>query len=84
MNIWFILVLDTCGDDIFEMYISKSNMFNITDLEMAIAYWNLVLNGRFKFLDLWNKFLLVSLNLYINDCSNFKAWKINMFKLLSR
>ena len=25
---------------------------------MAIAYWNLVLNGRFKFLDLWNKFLL--------------------------
>lgn len=33
---------------------------------MAIAYWNLVLNGRFKFLDLWNKFLLVSLNLYIN------------------
>lgn len=33
---------------------------------MAIAYWNLVLNGRFKFLDLWNKFLLVSLNLYKN------------------
>uniref|UniRef100_A0A8C7E6E9 DCN1-like protein n=1 Tax=Naja naja TaxID=35670 RepID=A0A8C7E6E9_NAJNA len=29
-----------------------------TDLEMAIAYWNLVLSGRFKFLDLWNKFLL--------------------------
>nr|XP_015216393.1 PREDICTED: DCN1-like protein 1 isoform X3 [Lepisosteus oculatus] len=28
------------------------------DLEMAIAYWNLVLQGRFKFLDLWNKFLL--------------------------
>ncbi|XP_023560534.1 DCN1-like protein 1 [Octodon degus] len=28
------------------------------NLEMAIAYWNLVLNGRFKFLDLWNKFLL--------------------------
>ncbi|XP_069626312.1 DCN1-like protein 2 isoform X2 [Haliaeetus albicilla] len=28
------------------------------DLEMAIAYWNLVLSGRFKFLDLWNKFLL--------------------------
>lgn len=30
------------------------------DLEMAVAYWNLVLTGRFKFLDLWNKFLLVS------------------------
>uniref|UniRef100_A0A8D0GEU0 DCN1-like protein n=1 Tax=Sphenodon punctatus TaxID=8508 RepID=A0A8D0GEU0_SPHPU len=28
------------------------------DLEMATAYWNLVLSGRFKFLDLWNKFLL--------------------------
>ncbi|MGH0151822.1 UNVERIFIED_CONTAM: hypothetical protein FKN15_063453 [Acipenser sinensis] len=28
------------------------------DLEMAIAYWNLVLTGKFKFLDLWNKFLL--------------------------
>lgn len=31
------------------------------DLEMAVAYWNLVLSGRFKFLDLWNRFLLVSL-----------------------
>ncbi|NXQ03714.1 DCNL2 protein, partial [Vidua macroura] len=30
----------------------------LRDLEMAIAYWNLVLSGRFKFLDLWNKFLL--------------------------
>uniref|UniRef100_A0A8C9GPX3 DCN1-like protein n=1 Tax=Piliocolobus tephrosceles TaxID=591936 RepID=A0A8C9GPX3_9PRIM len=28
------------------------------DLEMAIVYRNLVLNRRFKFLDLWNKFLL--------------------------
>ncbi|XP_025864602.2 LOW QUALITY PROTEIN: DCN1-like protein 2, partial [Vulpes vulpes] len=28
------------------------------DLEMAVAYWNLVLSGRFKFLDLWNTFLL--------------------------
>nr|XP_057938458.1 DCN1-like protein 1 isoform X1 [Doryrhamphus excisus] len=28
------------------------------DLEMAVAYWNLVLLGRFKFLDLWNRFLL--------------------------
>ncbi|KAK1342679.1 hypothetical protein QTO34_015445, partial [Cnephaeus nilssonii] len=30
----------------------------VLDLEMAIAYCNLVLNERFKFLDLWNKFLL--------------------------
>lgn len=30
------------------------------DLEMAIAYWNIVLVDRFKFLDLWCKFLTVS------------------------
>lgn len=30
------------------------------DLDMAIAYWNIVLQGRFKFLDLWCKFLTVS------------------------
>jgi DCN1-like protein 1/2 len=30
------------------------------DLEMAIAYWNIVLKDRFKFLDLWCKFLTVS------------------------
>lgn len=30
------------------------------DLEMAIAYWNIVLQGQFKFLDLWCKFLTVS------------------------
>ncbi|XP_026467039.1 DCN1-like protein isoform X1 [Ctenocephalides felis] len=27
------------------------------DLDMAIAYWNIVLAGRFKFLELWCKFL---------------------------
>ncbi|CAG0878883.1 unnamed protein product [Darwinula stevensoni] len=27
------------------------------DLDMAIAYWNIVLQGRFKFLDLWCQFL---------------------------
>uniref|UniRef100_A0AC11B3Z0 Uncharacterized protein n=1 Tax=Ovis aries TaxID=9940 RepID=A0AC11B3Z0_SHEEP len=27
-------------------------------LDLAIAYWNLVLSRRFKFLDLWNTFLL--------------------------
>lgn len=30
------------------------------DLEMAIAYWNIVLVDRFKYLDLWCKFLTVS------------------------
>jgi len=27
------------------------------DLDMAIAYWNIVLKGKFKFLDIWTKFL---------------------------
>lgn len=27
------------------------------DLDMALAYWNIVMKGRFKFLDLWCKFL---------------------------
>lgn len=30
------------------------------DLDMAIAYWNIVLQGRFKFLEMWCKFLTVS------------------------
>ena len=30
------------------------------DLDMAIAYWNIVLKGKFKFLDIWTKFLKVS------------------------
>ena len=30
------------------------------DLEMAIAYWNICLQGRFRLLPLWCKFLTVS------------------------
>lgn len=30
------------------------------DLEMAIAYWNIVLKGQFKFLEQWCEFLVVS------------------------
>lgn len=29
------------------------------DLEMAIAYWNIVLDDKFKFLPLWCQFLQV-------------------------
>lgn len=36
------------------------------DLEMAIAYWNIVLQGRFKFLELWCKFLTVSENNWLS------------------
>lgn len=35
------------------------------ELDMAIAYWNIVLRGRFKFLDAWCKFLTVSI---LYDC----------------
>uniref|UniRef100_A0A8C2KHP8 DCN1-like protein n=1 Tax=Cyprinus carpio TaxID=7962 RepID=A0A8C2KHP8_CYPCA len=41
---------------------NQKKSFLLTDnnphLEMAVAYWNLILTGRFKFLDLWNTFLL--------------------------
>ena len=37
-----------------------SFIFFVTDLDMSIAYWNIVLEGRFKFLDIWCEFLLVS------------------------
>lgn len=30
------------------------------DLEMAIAYWNIVLEDKFKFLPQWTQFLQVS------------------------
>ena len=35
------------------------------DLEMAIAYWNIILRGRFKFLDLWCSFLQVKNHVYV-------------------
>ena len=34
------------------------------DLEMAIAYWNIVLKDRFRFLDIWCQFLQVSLEIF--------------------
>lgn len=35
---------------------------------MAVAYWNLILTERFKFLELWNRFLLVraAQNLFVH------------------
>lgn len=32
------------------------------DLDMAIAYWNIILQGRFRFLHLWCQFLQVVYN----------------------
>lgn len=40
---------------------------------MAVAYWNLVLPGRFKFLDLWNSFLLVSVLLPLAVCAQWEG-----------
>lgn len=45
----------------------------LPDLEMAVAYWNLVLSGRFKFLDLWNTFLLVSVLLLLALCAQWEG-----------
>ena len=35
------------------------------ELDMAIAYWNIVLRGRFKFLDLWCSFLQVTTTMHV-------------------
>lgn len=40
------------------MYVHVSG-FLFPDLDMALAYWNIVMKGRFKFLDLWCAFLQV-------------------------
>lgn len=37
------------------------------DLEMALAYWDIVLKDRFRFLDIWCKFLKVSLYFKLHD-----------------
>ncbi|XP_006159726.2 DCN1-like protein 2 isoform X2 [Tupaia chinensis] len=42
----------------FTFTFAKSPGQKALDLDMAVAYWKLVLSGRFKFLDLWSTFLL--------------------------
>ena len=46
--------------DVLELddVLSKCELF-VVELEMALAYWNIVLRDRFKFLDLWCQFLQV-------------------------
>lgn len=44
------------------------------DLDMAIAYWNIVLDDKFKFLQLWCQFLQVR-NLEV-------CFEINYFEIL--
>ncbi|ELW47492.1 DCN1-like protein 2 [Tupaia chinensis] len=47
----------------FTFTFAKSPGQKALDLDMAVAYWKLVLSGRFKFLDLWSTFLLGSARL---------------------
>lgn len=37
------------------------------DLDMAIAYWNIVLDDKFKFLQLWCQFLQVKMNKHLKE-----------------
>lgn len=39
------------------------------DLDMALAYWNIVLQGRFRLLNLWCQFLQVSCEFIITFTS---------------
>ena len=43
------------------------------DLEMAIAYWNIILRGRFKFLDLWCSFLQVKIMFMYMQIAEFNV-----------
>lgn len=36
--------------------------FICADLDMAVAYWKIVLHDKFKYLDLWSRYLVVSVN----------------------
>ena len=48
------------------------------DLDMALAYWNIVLKGKFRFLDVWTKFLKVNISLNYQ----IKYRKITFFLLI--
>ncbi|QQP54225.1 Defective in cullin neddylation protein, partial [Caligus rogercresseyi] len=45
----------------FTFNYAKNSRQKGLDLDLALAYWNIVLEGRFKFLDIWSKFLKVRL-----------------------
>lgn len=46
------------------------------DLDMAIAYWNIVLKDKFKFLDMWCTFLQVSQYQTINLIVTYKFFQL--------
>lgn len=56
---WFLFYLIFLVEYKIECKNNPDYFVPYLELEMAVAYWNLVLTGRFKFLDLWNRFLKV-------------------------
>ena len=44
------------------------------DLDMALAYWNIVLKGKFRFLEVWTKFLKVILLKISKIQKNAQNW----------
>lgn len=50
------------------------------DLDMAIAYWNIVLDDKFKFLQLWCQFLQVR-NLWFRSINLFFMWNLSFLFL---
>lgn len=55
--------------------------FDFSDLDMSIAYWNIILEGRFKFLDIWCEFLLVSwIDVSVNQITELNAMNDGAFE----
>ena len=44
----------------FTFNYAKNEGQKCLDLDMALAYWNIVLKGKFRFLDIWTTFLKVT------------------------
>jgi hypothetical protein len=36
------------------------------ELDMALAYWNIVLKGKFRLLEIWTRFLKVNISYFLN------------------
>ena len=62
----------TCTSVCSKLFSIKCCCF-ISDLDMAITYWNIVLVGRFKFLNIWCQFLQVC------DIFFFSPWALHLY-----
>ena len=54
----YVHLLMAVHADTYKLCSNLNSIFTL-DLDMALAYWNIVMKGRFKFLDLWCTFLQV-------------------------